>query len=103
VEAVGKGCVSCGRGGGSGETGARQSGGNRGLNTVSTGGRRCSDRAADEWAPTVSDFSNLFKIGSNLKIKMDALIYSKNSHFFMWLEWDMMKKFLNCADIKFPT
>jgi hypothetical protein len=56
VEAVGKGCVSCGRGGGSGETGARQSGGNRGLNTVSTGGRRCSDRAADEWAPTVSDF-----------------------------------------------
>jgi hypothetical protein len=36
---------------------------------------------ADEWAPAVSHFSNLSKIGSTLKIKMDALTCSKNSQF----------------------
>jgi hypothetical protein len=46
------------------------------------GGRRCSDMVAEEWAPTVSDFSNLFKIGSTLKIKMDTLTYSKNAQFW---------------------
>jgi hypothetical protein len=36
--------------------GVRQSGGGRDPNTVSTGVRRCLDRAADQWAPMVSDF-----------------------------------------------
>jgi hypothetical protein len=62
--------------------GARQRSGGHGLNAVSTGGRRCSDRATDEWALAVLDFSNLFKTGSTLKIKMDTLTYSKNSQFF---------------------
>jgi hypothetical protein len=73
--------VSCGQGGGGGETGARQSSSSCGPNTVGTGGRHCSDRVADEWAATVSDFSNLFKIGSTLKIKMDTLTCSKNAQF----------------------
>jgi hypothetical protein len=64
---------------------------------VGTGGRRYSDKAADEWAPAVSDFSNLSKTGSTLKIKMDA------PNFCMWLAWDIMNKFLNCTDIKLQT
>jgi hypothetical protein len=39
------------------------------------------DRAADEWAQAVSDFSNLSKTDSILKIKMDVLPCSKNSQF----------------------
>jgi hypothetical protein len=46
------------------------------------GERRCSDRATDEWAEVVLDFSNLSKTSSTLKIKVDALPYSKNSQIF---------------------
>jgi hypothetical protein len=45
------------------------------------GRRRCSDQATDGWAPAVSDFFNLSKIDSILKIKMGALSFSKNSQF----------------------
>jgi hypothetical protein len=58
---------------------ARQSVGGYGPKAVGVGGHCCSDRAADEWAQTVSDFSNLSKTGLNLIIKMDALPCSKNS------------------------
>jgi hypothetical protein len=82
VEAVGKGGVSCGW----------SSGGAEAVGTAKQwwlrskrgqhGRRHCSDRVADGWAPTVSDFFfNLSKTGSNLKIKMGALYYSKNSQF----------------------
>jgi hypothetical protein len=50
AEEVGIGGVSCSQGGGGGETEARQSGGGCGPNAVGTGGHRCSDRVADEWA-----------------------------------------------------
>jgi hypothetical protein len=49
--------------------GAWQSGDGHGRHS----GRCCSDRAADEWVPVVSDFSSLSKTSSNLKIKMDTL------------------------------
>jgi hypothetical protein len=45
------------------------------------GRRCCSDRSADRWASAVSDFSNLSKTGSTLKIKMGALTCSKNFQF----------------------
>jgi hypothetical protein len=67
------------------------------------GQRRCSDRAADGWAPTVLDFFfNLYKIGSTLKIKMGAYLALKIPNFCMSLARDIMNNFLNCADIQCP-
>jgi hypothetical protein len=47
------------------------------------GWHRCSYRAADGWALVVSDFSNLSKTDSTLKIKMGVLSCSKISQFFV--------------------
>jgi hypothetical protein len=68
------------------------------------GWRRCSDKEADGWALTVSDFFlNLSKTGSNAKIKMGALLALKIPNFCMWLAWDIMNNFLSCTDIKFQA
>jgi hypothetical protein len=49
-------------------------------------------------------FSNLSKTGSTLKIKNGCLILlQKIPNFCMWLTWDIMNNFLNCADMQFPT
>jgi hypothetical protein len=87
--------VSCGRGGGGSET----EGGRAAAVVV----RTRSTWAADGWAPMVTDFSNLFKTGLTLKIKMGALTCPKIPNFCMWLAWDIVNNFLNCTNIKFPT
>jgi hypothetical protein len=58
-----------------------QSGCGRSLKVVGVGKHRYLNRATDEWAQAVLDFSNLSKTGSTLKIKVNALPCTTNSQF----------------------
>jgi hypothetical protein len=103
VEAVGKGGVSCGySSGGSyamGKAKRRWPWSKRGRH----GRCRCSDRAPDGWAPTVSDFSNLSKTGSTLKIKMGALYCSKDSHFLHVTRFGYYEQFSQLCQHSIPN
>jgi hypothetical protein len=81
VKVVGKDGASCEQSGGGGEAMGMAKRQRLRSKRGQHGRRRCSDMVADGWAPTVSDFSNLSKISSTLKIKMSALSCSKNSQF----------------------
>jgi hypothetical protein len=64
------------------------------------GQHRGSDRAADEWAPVVSYFSELSKRAQTSKWKMDALPCSKNSQILYAARIGHYEQFFNCADIQ---
>jgi hypothetical protein len=72
----------------------------RGSDHGKTGGGRATAAAAvvqtwsaHGWAPAVSDFSNLSKIGWTLKIKMGVVDYFKNSQFLHVASFRYHKQF----------
>jgi hypothetical protein len=81
---VAKGGVSYIRCSGHGKTG-----GGRVTATVAA----VQTRSAHGWAPAVSDFSNLSKIGWTLKIKMGVVDYFKNSQFLHVASFRYHKQF----------
>jgi hypothetical protein len=81
---------------------ARQSGDERGLNVASTGGAIIRTVWLTSGAHKILYFSRIIQTNSNLK--MEAPYSTPNiPNFSMWLSWDIMNNFLNCADIQFLT
>jgi hypothetical protein len=103
VEAVGKGSASCERSGGGSEAMGTAKWRQPWSKCGRHGQHRWSYRAADGWALAVSDFSNLSKTSSILKIKMGALSCSKNSEFSHAANRQYWKQLAQLCQLQIPN